>query len=62
VVLNSIIEVHPLVGWIRGGASEQQVPHRAFGPIRNDIPFLCGETSSPICVFALCQSGFCTVM
>jgi hypothetical protein len=23
----------------RGGAREQQVPHRAFGPIRNDIPF-----------------------
>jgi hypothetical protein len=29
-----------VVGSVRGGAREQQVPHRAFSPVRNDIPFL----------------------
>jgi len=27
---------------VRGSASKQQVPHRAFGPIRNDIVQGCG--------------------
>jgi hypothetical protein len=27
------------VAKIRGGARKQQVPHPAFGPVRNDKPF-----------------------
>jgi hypothetical protein len=28
-----------VVGGVRSGVSEQQVPHWAFSPVRNDIPF-----------------------
>ncbi len=40
------------VGQVRGGASEQQVPHRAFSPIRNDIPFFSGQFGMTLLSFS----------